>query len=402
VLSRDASPTDASVSRRHFLAGAALAAAGACAAPATRPKAVPADLAVPGPTGGISGPGPLVVVTLVGGNDALNTVIPVGDPRYASLRAGLAVDPSSALPLDQGFALHPSLSRCKALWDQGRLAVVHGVGFERLDRSHFHCMDVWHAGGVETGPTGWVGRWLDVAGADPLAAVVVGSRLPLLARGERTSAAVVPPGPFELALDDAVAAGFAAQVAEDGARNELEALVARSGAHLLSVASNVGGPLASQPDGETLGDRLATVAALIAAGLPTRVYSVELGGFDTHAEQAATHAELLAELDGALGTFFDSVGERSATVVVYSEFGRRVEPNGSGGTDHGRAGTVLVAGRAKGGHHGEPPPLDGLVDGDQRTTTEVTSVYAALLEGVLGVPAGDVLDGSPRPLDLVG
>jgi len=247
-----------------------------------------------------------------------------------------------------------------------------------------------------------VGRWLDVAGADPLAAIVVGSGLPLLGRGVRTSAAVVPPGPFETVFEDVVIERFADQVAVDHDRNDLESLVARSGSDLLDVAEQVGGPLASMADDRSFAGQLATVASLVAAGLPTRVYAVQCGGFDTHAEQAATHSGLLGDVDRALGAFFDVVGEDSATVVVYSEFGRRVEPNGSGGTDHGRAGTLLVAGRAKGGHHGEPPPLDGLVDGDQRTTTEVTSVYAALLEGVLGVPAGDVLDGSPRPLDLVG
>ena len=393
----------ASISRRRFLAGgAALAAAGACSAPGATPKAVGPAVELAGRSAGTAGPGPLVLVTLTGGNDALNTVVPVGDPRYAELRGELAIDPAEALPLDAGFALHPSLARCKGLWDTGSLAVVHGVGFEALDRSHFHCMDVWHAGGVESGPTGWIGRWLDATGADPLAAITVGDRLPLLARGERTSAAVVPPGPFDLALPDAVAAGFADQVALDDDRNELEALVARSGADLLAVADSVAAPLAGRPEGDSLGDRLATVAALMEADLPTQVYAVELGGFDTHAGQPGSHAGLLAELDGALGGFFDVVGERSATVVVYSEFGRRVVPNGSDGTDHGRAGTVLVAGRVRPGHHGEPPPLDDLDGGDLRTTTEVASVYAGLLEGLLGVAAGDVLDGAPAPLDLVG
>jgi uncharacterized protein (DUF1501 family) len=390
------------LTRRGFLVGGAAAATvGACAAPVEPSKALGAEVAVPGQVGGRRGPAPLVLVTLVGGNDALNTVVPVGAPTYAALRGGLAIDPAEALPLGEGFALHPSLVRCKGLWDGGRLAVVHGVGFERLDRSHFHCMDVWHAGGTESGPTGWVGRWLDVAGAEPLAAVAVGDRLPLLARGERTSAAVVPTGAFELALPASLADGFAALATPDDGRNELEALVARSGEDLLAVAGSVAEPLAGLPEGETLGDRLATVAALIGAGLPTQVYAVELGGFDTHAAQPATHADLLAELDAGLGTFFDAVGERGATVVVYSEFGRRVAPNGSDGTDHGRAGTVLVAGRARPGHHGEPPPLDDLVDGDLRTTTEVASVYAGLLEGVLGVPATDVLAGAPTPLDLV-
>ena len=128
--------------------------------------------------------GTLVLVTLYGGNDALNTVVPVGDAR---LRARSGVRSPSIRPRctrsSDGFALHPALAGCKALWDDERLAVVHGVGFEHLDRSHFHCMDVWQAGSEDELATGWVGRWLDADGADPLAAVSVGRSLPLLMRG---------------------------------------------------------------------------------------------------------------------------------------------------------------------------------------------------------------------------
>ena len=126
------------------------------------------------------------------------------------------------------------------------------------------------------------------------------------------------------------------------------------------------------------------------------------GGFDTHAGQAPTHAGLLAELDEALGAFLGRLADRPVTVLIYSEFGRRVAPNGSAGTDHGSAGTVLVAGRVRGGHLGDPPPLDDLTEGDLRTTTDFRAIYAGLLEGVLAVDAQDVLGPDvPRSLALI-
>ena len=131
------------------------------------------------------------------------------------------------------------------------------------------------------------------------------------------------------------------------------------------------------------------------------MYVVDLGGFDTHALQAGTHEALLAELDAALAGFLDRVSDRSVTAMIYSEFGRRVTPNASAGTDHGGAGTLLLAGAVRGGHHGEPPRLDRLADGDLVTTTDFRAVYGGLLEGVLGVPATDVLDGAPEPLVVV-
>ena len=396
------------LTRRRFLAGASvLGAAVAVGACSTDDQSARSAAGADSASRGVGdGGGTLVIVTLAGGNDALNTVAPVGDARYQDLRAALALDPSTTHDLGDGLGLHPSLTRTKALWDDDRLAIVHGVGFDGLDRSHFHCMDVWHAASTEDLSTGWIGRWLDLAGSDPLDAVAVGRMLPLLARGASRSAASVPLGPFEPpgapALQELVTG-----MADGGERPPLGALVAASSADLYAVADTVGPVVAGTAEVEaTAGDGLAaslgTVAALIDAGLPTRVYAVELGGFDTHANQAPVHEALLAELDGALGEFCDHVAGRDVTVVVYSEFGRRVAPNGSAGTDHGAGGTVLLAGNVRGGHHGDPPDLGRLVDGDLRTTLDFRAVYGGLLEGVLAVPAADVLGrGAPTPLDLV-
>jgi uncharacterized protein (DUF1501 family) len=393
----------APISRRRFLQGASALGAATALGACTKGRD---DAARSAPTPAPARPGAdgtLVVVTLYGGNDALNTVAPIHDPAYPSLRAGLALDPATVHDIGEGFALHPALTRSKALWDDGRLAVVHGVGFGGLDRSHFHCMDVWQAGGEGDLSTGWIGRWLDVVGTDPLDAVAVGRNLPLLARGQRRSAAVVPAGPFDLPGDPVLHDGLAALAANDD-RSPLGDLVARTNADLLSVAATVSPVMADMADiadVDMVGARLDTVATLIDAGIPARAYTVDLGGFDTHAAQPDTHGALLAELDAALGSFLERVASRPVTVLVYSEFGRRVAPNASDGTDHGGAGTVLLAGTVRPGHHGEPPPLDRLADGDLVTTVDFRSVYGAVLEGVLGIEAADILDDAPAPLALI-
>ena len=392
------------LNRRQFLVGAgALGAAAAIGSLGNTALARSTRSAA----GGSTAP-KLVLVTLYGGNDALNMVSPVEHSSYRSQRGALALDPNLTHDLGEGFALHPAMPLTKSLWDSGRAAVVHGVGFGALDRSHFHCMDVWQSGSEHDVSTGWVGRWLDAVGVDPLDAVAVGTNLPLLVRGAKRSASVVPAGPFDLPGDDRFASQISMLNAPDAERAPLAALVATSTSDLLSVIDTVSPLLATTTvaaaddrESGALAASLATVATLIESGLPTRVYSVELGGFDTHAGQAPVHAALLGELDAALGAFVEQIGERPVTVAVYSEFGRRVVPNASDGTDHGAGGTMLLAGRIRSGHHGVPPSLDALVNGDLATTTDYRAVFGGLLEDVVGIEAGDVFEAAPAPLTLV-
>lgn len=402
-----------SLSRRQLLLGAGALGAAAAIGPA-RGHAMATGLVTgaSGNTVAVTGAGTLVMVTLYGGNDALNTIVPVADQRYPELRGSLALDPATLHDIGDGFALHPALVQCKTLWDEGRMAAIHGVGFDGLDRSHFHCMDVWQSGSEHDTSTGWIGRWLDLAGTNPLDAVAVGNDLPLLLRGERRSAAVVPSGQFALPGDAQLADLLSTLSGADDSRSPLAAAVAASTADLLTVVDTVAPLLAAtgndhtadvteEPPGGELTARLSTVATLIEAELPTRLYSVDLRGFDTHAGQAPVHAALLGQLDTALGEFFQRIGDRTVTVAVYSEFGRRVTPNASGGTDHGGGGTMLVAGHVRAGHHGDPPPLDALVEGDLATTTDFRSVLGGLLEGVLDIEAADVLEGAPTSLAVV-
>lgn len=395
------------LSRRQFIrllgaSGATLAVVGPDGLAASAVSAP----AYGGPGGGPGGSAPvLVVITLYGGNDGLNTVIPVGDSAYAGLRGPLAIDPATTHPLADGYALHPSLPSFKALWDSDRLAVVHGVGFADLDRSHFHCMDTWQAGDEHDHRTGWLGRWLDLSDGDPLSAVSVGATLPLLLRGSRRSAAVVDVGPLEFPDAGALRAPFEMSMAVSKDRSPLAARAAESGTDLVNVIDGVGPIVAdARPSSgrrPSLAAQLEIVSDLLAGGIGASVYSVSLGGFDTHANQLERHAELLTQLDGGVGSFLDSVGDRPVTVLVHSEFGRRVAPNGSSGTDHGKAGPVMVAGTVQPGFHGEAPGLAQLDDGDLRATTDFRSVYGAVLEGVLATSAADVVPGAPAPLALV-
>jgi uncharacterized protein (DUF1501 family) len=394
------------ISRRHFLTGiGASGAAVALGCSGGEGASSPASSTTS--SSPVRDPGTLVVVTLFGGNDALGTVVPVEDPIYREARGALALDPAGCHPIGEGFALHPALAETGRLWEAGRLAVVHGVGFEGLDRSHPHCADVWQAGEVHDLDTGWLGRWLDLGGDDPLQALAVGDALPLALRGERRAGSVVPVGPVALPGGESLRGGLSALAAADEGRSPLADLAAGSLGDLLAVVDAVHVPLAGAADsGDVqqaagLGAQLDVVARLIEAGLPTRAYATALDGFDTHAGQAPTHERLLAELDAALAAFLGRMDDRPVTVVVHSEFGRRVRANASGGTDHGAAGTVLLAGRVRSGHHGDPPPLATLVDGDLATTVDFRSVWGGLLEGVLGVEAGDVLPGAPAPLSLV-
>lgn len=353
----------------------------------------------------------LVLLTMYGGNDWLNTVVPYADPAYQAARPGLAYTSSEVLRLDDAWGLNPGLRGLADRWRDGQLAIVRGVGYPQPDRSHFRSMDIWQTASPQTPiHTGWLGRWLDGAGADPMLALSIGSVLPPLAVGERATAGALTaaasaatPSPLrELAsadpLDGPAAGLVTASYAAAGRIARAVPAAAAGG------TGSAAGPR-DAADGGALGRQLALVAACIAAGAPTRAYAVSAGGFDTHADERATQQSLLTQVDTALTAFAGALAghPRQADVVVlaYSEFGRRVRANGSEGTDHGTAGDVLVLGeRVRGGWHGEAPSLTALVDGDLAVTTDFRTVYAAVLRDVLGADPDRVLGGSFAPLAL--
>ena len=433
------------ISRRTFLAGTA--GAGILAAGATAGRsavehlvghhpAASAKAAVVAPPA--AGHGPLVLITLYGGNDGLNTVIPYADVAYEHGRPQLGYSATDVLRLDATVGLHPALTGLKALWDANQLAVVQGVGYPNPNRSHFRSMDIWQSAVPERDePTGWLGRWLDTQAHDPMRALSLGATLPRVLQGTREAAASIPSGQLSLPGGASSAPVFQALERSYPGEADLAAFVARSGSDLLTVLRDVATILTTQPasvapaanlepaatsaptpgssprsgapgtSGGALGAQLDVVSRLIRGGAPTQVYSVSLGGFDTHAAEKATHDRLMAEVDAAIHGFLTGLaGHRAAggvVVVAYSEFGRRVAENASGGTDHGTAAPVFVAGPGvRGGLYGEYPSLTDLDQGDLRWSTDFRSVYATLADKVLGADPKTVLNGvAPAPVPFL-
>jgi uncharacterized protein (DUF1501 family) len=376
------------------------------------------------------GAGVLVLLTLYGGNDGLNTVIPAGDPAYQSARPELAYAESEVLPLADGLGLNPGLTGMKTLWDNQHLAIVRGVSYPQPDHSHFRSMDIWQTASPQSpSSTGWLGRWLDANGRDPLHAVSLDPVLPPLLAGATTAGVALPAGGLSLptgalgtafrALGDPVPGESTQQATAARAIVDLHRTASTLGPaldHLTPVANSSptrrrrGATKAAAPKGARASGQLAheldVVAACIEMGAPTRAYSVSMGGFDTHTGERTTQQRLLTEVDHAVSGFVNrmatSARGRGVVLVAYSEFGRRVMANANEGTDHGTSGSVFVAGApVRGGFVGEQPSLTDLVDGDLKVTTDFRDVYATLLSDVLGSDPEPVLGPGRHTLPLI-
>ncbi|MDA8271934.1 MAG: DUF1501 domain-containing protein [Actinomycetota bacterium] len=439
-----------SVNRRKFLALAGGFGAAGVLSATLGPRlwedffgSVPKEAAVgppPLPLTSVTSKRPLVLVTLYGGNDGLNTVIPYQSSVYQSNRGQLAIDAAKVLPLGEGYGLHPSMTGFKRLWEAKQLAIVQGVGFANPNFSHFESMDIWQSGVPgEPVSSGWLGRWLDATSSSPLRAVSIGPTMPTLLTGEKVQGAAIPPGKLVLPGDSTEQMLFAAlsQISSGSPQLLSEAAAAcgnlvemsrqmgptlsrtaasdplhLAGATSSALAANGGAALAIADGGggestpNVLATQLSIVANLILAGAVPQVYSVDLGGFDTHVSQQPTQAKLLGELDMAVTAFVDALANTSSghgvVVLIYTEFGRRVNANSNEGTDHGWANNVFVVGPAvKGGFYGEPPDLKRLQEGNLVFTTDFRSVYATMFDKVLGVDPKPFLQGSFNTLSMV-
>jgi uncharacterized protein (DUF1501 family) len=357
----------------------------------------------------------LVVLTMYGGNDGLNTFVPYADPAYRAARPELAYAESDLLKLDADFALNPAMAGFAQLWRDRKLAIVRGVGYPQPDHSHFRSMDIWQTASPQAPvTTGWIGRWLDATGDDPLRAVNIGAVLPPLAMGAKAAAAALPLGKRRTApaLVSRAMAGLAKPDPADSPSRALVCASYRAGQQVDATFATVldpNGPdegtdqqaSASSAGGQgSLADQLGVVARCIAAGVPTRVYSVSQGGFDTHADEKDAQQNALAMVDKAVSGFLGQLAKtphgNNVTVLMYSEFGRRVAANASQGTDHGTAGPVFVFGnRVRGGYFGDQPSLTDLDSGDLKVTTDFRAVYATLLDQVLGADPVQLVGAAP-------
>jgi uncharacterized protein (DUF1501 family) len=394
------------VSRRRFLQGA-LAAGSLAAVPGWADRLAAAATPVD------ARDGILVVLHLAGGNDGLNTVVPLADRRYRDLRGPLAV--SDARPLDETHGFHPALEQLAARYRDGKVAIVHGVGRSDVsDQSHFSSTAAWMAGTAGTSrTTGWLGRWLDgVPEAEAgLRAITVGPSVPLHLIGERSTVTAVDldlglfgadrSAPWMPPVYDTVVGFGSAPTGKGVWADRLAVTAARSIEH----AELLDRTLAPRVPDRTLASQLRLAARLINADLGVRVVNVSLATFDTHEEQRGRHHGLLADLDAAVTAFYAELApawHRQVALLSFSEFGRTPHVNGSRGTDHGTSSALLVIGeQVRGGMHGTPPRLDRLDDdGHLEVTGDYRDVYATVLERWLAGDATELLGGTYRPLDL--
>jgi len=400
-----------SISRRQFLevAGGALAlyttsplwlrlgAAGAEAAPAGGRK--------------------LLVVLLEGGNDGINTLVPYGQPAYFDKRKTLAYKPEEIIKLPDStmVGLAPTLPKLARLYEARKVGIVQGVGYDKPNLSHFESMDIWQTGSPKHDiSTGWLGRYLDrsPAAGSVVRAVAIGNRLPTALVGAEQSGVAVPSfngftffdgadtnpksEPHRLheaflhfgdaVLDDPVAAAMPASE--------------RATVNAVRAIQKLGNPKDKPP--ATLADQVEMAVKLLASDLGIEIAMVSLGGFDNHASEKTMHPKLLTEIDNALDRFATAVAATGTAsdylLMTFSEFGRRVEEDGSAGTDHGTAAPMFVVGDAvAGGLYGEQPSLTNL-DHNKNLIRSVDfrEVYATVLDGWLRkVPAADVLNTRP-------
>lgn len=382
----------------------------------------------------------LVVLQLAGGNDGLNTLVPFGDDAYFKARPHIALPKNDILRINDYAGLHPKLTGLHSLYGEGHLGVIQGVGYPNPNRSHFRSTEIWQTASDSNRnlAEGWLGRYFDncCQGVDPsTVGVAIGGQTPQafsssLSRG--------------IAFSNPEQFRYMSEAANDPAAADMfmRQMNASSESGHSSLSENAGGSIGmldgpGDSDGSTaeflqrtalgaqmssdkilqitrktksavnypttqLGNSLNLVARLIAGSLPTRVYYVSQGGFDTHANQLPSHERLMNDLNAATTSFVADLKSQGnfdrVLMISFSEFGRRVSENASGGTDHGAAAPLFVlGGGVKPGLYGTYPSLTDLHDGDLKFNTDFRSVYATALEKWLGAPSEMVL-GKKFPL----
>ena len=366
----------------------------------------------------------LIVVQLTGGNDYMNTVVPYADPLYRDNRPTVGVAADAVLPIDGHYGFNPVLAPLKELYDDGRVAVINGIGYPNPNRSHFRAMDIWHTCEPERVATeGWLGRAirdLDPHGENVLTGVNFGRGLPR---------AMALPGVPVTSVGSLENHGFLTGIADQERRAQALEVFARmyapaigsgptldylgrtgsdalKGADILKTAGesySSGVEYAHTP----IARNLKGIAQTLLAGLGTRVFYTAQAGYDTHSGQMPVQTQLLGELAQGISDFFADLRQHQASqeaiMLVFTEFGRRVKDNGSG-TDHGSGGAAFVIGDAvAGGMHGLYPSLKepDLLDGDLHFQVDFRSVYATIAEQWLDLDAQPIVGGNFEQLDFL-
>ncbi len=359
----------------------------------------------------------LVVLQLSGGNDYLNTVVPYANSLYWDNRTSINIPEDQVVQLDDKVGFNPSMAPLKAFYDEGNMAIMHGVGYADSPRSHFRSMDIWHTCEPDkVGTEGWLGRV--IRDIDPNKENVVTG----VSFGQSMFRAMVLPGVpvacvsgsletygmlpgIEQQQREKILQRFANAYAPVVGQGEVMDYIGQTGldsltgADILKVAPEQYSSTVAYPDTK-LGAKLCGVSQIHSADLGTRVFYLDHGPYDTHAGQLSAHAQLWSEVAAAVPAFFDDLREQgnadNVVMLMFTEFGRRVRDNGSG-TDHGAGGASFVIGDAvKGGQYGEYPSMkaEDLVQGDLNPSMDFRSVYTTLLEDWLKLDAKSVVNGT--------
>jgi len=331
----------------------------------------------------------LVVIQLDGGNDGINTVVPFKDEGYAEHRKQLRLPEKDLIKLSDDIAFHPRLRSASELFQDGRLSVVHGVGYPNPNRSHFRSMAIWHTAKLDeaehTGD-GWLGNAVSMQQVTkgPHAIHAGNEDLPVALRGRRCTATTISnPADLQLTLTELADLKTTARTSKN-----LADFVSRSVIDAYKTAQELADSTqedsAARYPGSKLAKRLKLVGQIIKSGAAARIYYTSQGGYDTHAVQLPTHGNLLGELSSSLKAFMndmrDSGLEDRILVMAFSEFGRRVKENGSIGTDHGTAGPVFLAGKSMDKRfYGTKPSLTDLDSGDLKHGIDFRDIYSTVL-----------------------
>jgi len=368
----------------------------------------------------------LVVLQLSGGNDALNTVVPHGDPLYYDNRPSVRVPEGQALDLDGYVGLNPNMGPLKRLFDEGKVAVIQGVGYANPNRSHFRSMDIWHTCEPDKqGTEGWLGRAIreiDPNKENVLTGVNFGRGLPralaapgvpvasvgnlatygvltgIEAEDQRTEALDIFSKMYSPTIGRSAVVEYLSQTGTD----------ALKGADILSTAPEMYSSSIEYGQ-DVVAQYMKNIAQVHLAGFGTRILytTAPYNSFDTHAGELAAHASLWGNTSNAIADFMDDLREHDAsdnvTLLVFTEFGRRVHDNGSG-TDHGSGGVAFVVGdNVKGGMYGEYPSLeeDKLLEGDLHFNNDFRSIYTDLIENWMGLDAQPLVNGTFEKFNFI-
>ena len=366
----------------------------------------------------------LVVIQLSGGNDYLNTVVPYEEGLYYDYRPTVRIEQDDVLPIGDGVGFNSHMGSMKRLWDEGKVAVINGIGYPNPNRSHFRSMDIWHtAEPDDIGTDGWLGRAireLDPGGENVLTGVNFGRGLPralgvrgvpVASVGNLETYGLFPDIEDETLRKYALEA-FAKMYGGERGRDPVMDFLGQTGSDALKGADILRTAPEKYSSGieyaaDPMAQSLRSVAQVMFADLGTRVYYTQHGSFDTHSGELATHAKLWDEVSGAVGDFYDDLKEHDreddAVILIFSEFGRRIRDNGSG-SDHGSGGVAfVVGGGVKGGMYGTYPSLreEDQLEGDLHFNNDFRGTYSTILERSLGLEAVPIVNGKFEQIDFL-